>query len=206
MRFSTLIIVVVLAVLRGAVQALFENRQMTWHYKNSACFLVNASSGIVLYEPEQPRDSKVIISSRPDTDDDRNLLRFADATKRGGETAKTNNNKALKKAFNNKRNEARALERALSISSAEARKEKKEDEQIMKRAVSLSILDSKAEISEDETLKQVMELSHNEFNEDKEAEAMILEAIELSRKECQQHQKEEEDELIRALEQSVLDF
>jgi hypothetical protein len=199
-------------VLRGAVQALFEKREMIWHQygRGNASFLVNATSGIVLYEPEQPRDSKVIVSPMCD---DLSSKRFSDIiTGRGGLAQSTTissqdlNNKALKKAFDSRRNETRAIERAIAKSSHEAIKEKEEEERRFKKAVSLSILDSTVEMHEDETLQEAMTLSRHEFEKEKDAESAFLEAIELSRKECQEYKQKEEDDLLRALEQSVLDF
>jgi hypothetical protein len=170
---------------------------------------VDAASGIVLYDPEQPTDSKVIIKSDAVA---LSSKRFSEAIKgrlvRGQSTIanKDANNKALKKLFDRKRNEERAFERAISVSSEEVKKEKEEEDKIIKRAMSLSILDSKAELDEDDTLKQAMAMSQHEFERENEAEALFLEAIELSRTECHRHEIEEDDELLRALEQSVLDF
>lgn len=210
------------AVLRPAVQVLLEQRQMTWQVKGSgnACLLVNAASGIVLYEPDQPRDSKVIVtddcSSLPHLgsagrwSSAMGMLKGSAATAEGGAEGIQQSTKALKKEFNKRRNEERAVERAMSMSKEEAVREKEEEEKVMKRVVSLSILDSKRELEDQESYQRAVELSKQELDAEKNAEAAVLRAMELSRKEHELYGKDAkytDEELIRrAMEMSQREF
>mmetsp|Transcript_641 Transcript_641/g.1194 ORF Transcript_641/g.1194 Transcript_641/m.1194 type:complete len:274 (-) Transcript_641:63-884(-) len=199
-------------VLRGAVQALFEKREMKWRLqgKGRASFLVDASSGIVLYEPEQPRDSKVTVASSL-SGEELPIKLWSNVTKGQSNHGKPLDpetkaaSKLLKKSFSEKRNEEKALKRALSASAGEAEREKEEEESVLKKAISLSVLDSKAEIEEEETLRQAMALSAQEFKMVEDEEGALLKAIEMSR-EANRTYEHEDEELLRALEQSMLDF
>lgn len=184
---------------------------MTWQLKGNgnACFLVNAASGIVLYEPDQPRDSKVLV-----TDSSLRHVNTASATKglRVGSTAAASSHaggeaeairmstKALKKECNKKKNEARALERAMSMSRGEAAREKEEEEKVVKRVKSLSILDSKQELEEAECIQWAVELSKQEVDAENDAEAEFLRAMDLSRKEHELYKEQAvttEEELLQ---------
>ncbi|KAG7346538.1 Smr domain containing protein [Nitzschia inconspicua] len=190
-------------VIRPAVQALLEQRQMIWQVKGTgkACFLVDAASGIVLYEPDQPRDSKVILTDssslfpnhptsgrwssvsallRTPATDPNNI---ASSELEGEAEAIRQSTKALKKEFEKRKKEEHALERAMSMSRCEAIRKQEEEEKVMKRIVSMSILDNKQALEEEESFQRAVELSKQELDAEKEADAVIHHAIEMSRKE-----------------------
>ncbi|KAG7364847.1 Smr domain containing protein [Nitzschia inconspicua] len=237
-------------VIRPAVQALLEQRQMIWQVKGTgnACFLVDAASGIVLFEPDQPRDSKVILTDSSSLFPDHSMSgrwSSASAILRKPTTESSNSTssevegeaeairqstKALKKEFDKRRKEEHALERAMSMSRCEAIRKQEEEEKMMKRIVSMSILDNKQALEDEESLQRAVELSKQELDAVKEADAAFHQVIELSRREqelyrdqvwvtddtllhqamalSQQEYQRENDaraKLLRALEQSEKD-
>jgi hypothetical protein len=207
----------VAAVLRGAVEELLKKRQMTYKLlPGRASFMVNAASGIVLYEPEQPRDTKVVL-----TDDSESFLRanhkVAAASDRWigvmtksvsqstVEFANENvmeNGRALQKTFQDQRNEDRAMKKALSMSLMTEENENEEERELLRRAVSLSVLDNQEEMEEVKKMQELIRQSELEFQLDNDPEANLARALDLSRKEC----SEEDDDLLNALELSMLDF
>ena len=55
-------------VLRNSVEALLQKRQMQFiTNRGRGSFNVKANSGIVFYEPDAPRDTKVIVKNAPET-------------------------------------------------------------------------------------------------------------------------------------------
>jgi hypothetical protein len=119
---------------------------MNWHVKGSgnACFVVDAASGIILYEPAQPRDSKVVVTDSSNLHEQmRGRWSSATAMLRGAATTSPNTSssdvvegeaqairlstKALKKEYNKRKKETLALERALSMSRGEAAREQEEE-------------------------------------------------------------------------------
>jgi hypothetical protein len=211
--------VVSAAVLRGAVEALFEKRRMTYTLlPGRASFMVDASSGIVLYGPEQPRDTKVVVADG-ESFRSTNILSSSDrwigimkTSGKESDLARSvaqaseaeRNGKALQKSFQGQRNEVKAMEKALSMSLMDAEKEQEEEEGRLQSALSLSAIVNQEEMEEVEKLQQVIQQSELEFQltVKDDSERSLLLALELSRKEC----KEEDDELLRTLEKSMVDF
>jgi hypothetical protein len=201
---------------------------MTWHVKGksgNSCLLVNASSGIVLYEPDQPRDSKVLLTSDQTLQHPRHGGRWSSATTNCRGLAYTStiapelegeaeairlSTKELKRQYNKKNNEAQALQRALSLSRGEASKEKEEEEATIQRVVSLSMLDNKQEMEDEECYQRVIDLSRQEFNAEECAEAAFHRALEMSQQEherCQMKTVTTEDELMRqAMNLSMMEY
>lgn len=56
-------------VLRTAVLDLLEKREMDYRRETPGAFVVNASSGHVLFEPPPPEDTKVVVKSAEDIND-----------------------------------------------------------------------------------------------------------------------------------------
>jgi hypothetical protein len=205
---------------------------MTWQVTGNtgnACLLVDASSGIVFYEPDQPRDSKILVTTDPSLQPPRRgdvslLGRWSSATTilkgvssatasadevKGEAEAIRLSTKTFKKEYNKKKNESRALERVMSISQGEAAREKEEEEKAIQRVVSLSIFESKNEMEDEECLQRVIELSRQEFNAEDEVEADFNWALELSLKEesCQmQTVLKEEEHLQQVMDLSKQEF
>ncbi|KAL3933761.1 MAG: hypothetical protein SGARI_003636 [Bacillariaceae sp.] len=184
---------------------------MTWHAKGAgnACFLVNAASGIVLYEPETPQDSKVVIA---DASAKRQLgnagwaslpsgaaLQESVSGIEGEAIAIRESTKAFKKSFMRNKREALALEKAMSVSKMDAEQEQEEEEQSMKRALSLSILDSKQETEIEDKYRMALEESKLEADKQRSEEEDILQVIEISKNEHELDGMTEEQLFQRAM-------
>jgi hypothetical protein len=182
--------------------------------KGKGSFLVNAASGVVLYEPSQPRDSKVIVAPNSVVVP-RNVLHpirrsilerdLSENRKRG--------RKALKKDFHNRCKEEAAFDDAISKSLEEDSKVKAEAEQLLEQAVDLSIVEKQVEkqklkeeekklsaaieiskresivndLDEDEQIRQTLALSKTEFDHQRDPDAYLQLVVELSRKEREVH-------------------
>jgi hypothetical protein len=211
-------------VLRSAVQALFEKRQMVYtvnHGKGS--FNVKANSGFVLYEPLEPSDTKLLLKEAPDPFPF--LPKMSDLVARAStstvnpvpaEVAANDANlkesrKERKKEFKERKKEERIIKKALSMSLLESKKEEEEEEKKMVRAFSLSMIEIRAE---DRDLQKALELSQTEFesmrNDDDDSLSMIetraeegelQKALELSQTEFES-MRTDDDDLQRAIELS----
>ena len=201
--------------MRGAVEALLMKRKIVYHpMKGKGSFLVNAASGVVLYEPSQPRDSKVIVAPNSVVVP-RNVLHpirrsilerdLSENRKRG--------RKVLKKDFHNRCKEEAAFDDAISKSLEEDSKVKAEAEQLLEQAVNLSIVEKQVEkqklkeeekklsaaieiskresivndLDEDEQIRQTLALSKTEFDHQRDPDAYLQLVVELSRKEREVH-------------------
>ncbi len=204
--------------------------------KGKGSFLVNSASGIVLYEPLQPRDSKVIVASSSADTRGPDLIRRSRLGRQLSEN-RNGSRKALKKHFYNVRNEENAYEEAISKSLRENDRDKaeaKKDMELFEKAVSLSLLEKEKESDEEKDLAEVIEiskresivnamdederiqkslaLSQAEYDQRNDPDAYLQQVLELSRNErsgtfVRSHGEDEEDEgLLKALELSVLDF
>lgn len=167
-------------VLRGAVEALLVKRKIEYYpMKGKGSFLVNASSGFVLYEPAQPRDSKVIVapSSASNSAYDRSYggigvskknkhaIRPVTLTQKVSDSDTGDSRKALKNSFHKRCKEETAFEKALSESLEETKKAKEDDEndeELLERAFNLSLLDKQKEKEEEQKLHEAMEISRRE--------------------------------------------
>lgn len=194
------------AVLRGAVESLLEKRRMVYH-KGSGCFVVNACSGFALYKEDQPTDSKVVVT---DEVDQRNFgsgswsHRLIGSVPHKGRQSEQS--KELQKSYRNQKNEEKALTRAVSESLLYVKKEQKQDEDQLLQALTISVDENRATIEEEEKIRKAMEEAARQLERDHKEEAALLQILELTRKQCQEQQQEDEEELLRVLERSTLDF
>jgi hypothetical protein len=197
----------VIAVLRGAVEALLMKRKIVYYpMKGKGSFLVNAASGVVLYEPSQPTDSKVIVAPNSVLVPRKGQHSIRHSTlERNLSENREGSRKALKKDFHNRCKEEAAFDDAISNSLEENARVKAEDKQLLEQAVNLSIaekqklaeeekkLSAAIEISkresivnaldEDEQIRQTLALSKTEFDHQRDPDAYLQLVIELSRKE-----------------------
>jgi hypothetical protein len=199
-------------VLRSAVQALFEKRQMVYtvnHGKGS--FNVKANSGFVLYEPQEPRDTKILVKEAPDPfpalPKMSNLVARASTSTVNpvpAEVAANDANleesrKEQKKEFKQRKKEEKIIKKALSISLLESAKEDEEEEKKMERALSLSMIEIRAEEGgEEKKMERALSLSMIEIRAE---EGDLQKALELSQTEFES-MRTDDDDLQRALELS----
>jgi len=214
-------------ILRSAIENLLIKRRIEYYQmEGRGSFLVNALSGFVLYEPEQPKDSKVIVAPivpRCDFYDhevgavpSRTTIKSMSLTQQiiPAETVgkSMDNNKSLKKSFNQQQNEQNAYQKAISDSLAEIQQVEKEDEGLLERAFNLSILDKNKEMEEEQKLEQAMEDSrHEALTEQQQQESNsidneMMSAIEQSILDHQQYKESDEELMLKVLEQSVVEF
>ena len=187
--------------------------------KGNGSFLINALSGFVLYEPEQPRDTKVIISANannaknnhPSASYSSAVASMAAAIKPLSlkqQIDNTNNGVALKKAYNKQRKEEIAYQRAMSQSLADPTyRAEKQEEESLERAFNLSILEKRREIQEEQQIQQIIEDSRRESRIQAMAELDEIQKVaELSIREFEQAMAEEEDEIQKVAESSRKEF
>lgn len=151
--------------------------------------MVNASSGIVLYEPSQPRDSKVTVAP-PSTSgftDGPNHIRRSLLEQQLSEN-RGESRKALKKQFYTIRNEGAAFDEAISKSLKEEERIKKENEE------------------HKDLLEQALKLSLAEKQKEAEEEEKLFAAIELSKKECIVHAMDEDEQIRKLMAISKAEF
>jgi len=222
-------------ILRSAIEALLIKRKIEHHImKGKGSFLVNSASGIVLYEPSQSRDSKVIVAPTSNSTDVSGLdfIRRSTLERQLSEN-RDGSRKALKKEFYNIRNEEAAYDKAISKSLEEKEREKAEVKELLDKAVNSSLAEKRKEIDEENKLSEVIEISKresivNEMDEDEQIQKMLAlskaeydqqndpdvylqHVLELSRNErnkscVRNHGEDTEDELLKVLELSVVDF
>lgn len=240
-------------VLRGAIEALLLKRKIDYiPMKGGGSFLVNASSGYVLYDPVQPTDSKVIVAEPPASSSSNNDGPYRARTLMGANKRPESaggGRKELKKSFYKRVNEELAYDKVVSESLEQTKRKDREAEmekELLERAVGLSLLDkemgkedeekihkaieiSKREsiviaMDEDEQIRKLMALSKMEFECQIDPDACLKQAIELSRNESnafdeqmltilrdsatrykEENQREDED-ILKALELSVVEF
>lgn len=205
-------------VLRTCVEALLKKRQM--HYtinKGRGSFSVKANSGIVLYDPELPTDSKVIVKPAPESvpalpKPSRarfNPLSYDGEAPTPLEAAETDkaieeSRKDQQEAFREQKKEEKLLKRAVSMSLLQAKEEEDKEKDLLERALSMSRLECDAQRSaEDEELQRAMELSMTEVvQRDTDISDDVQRALKLSR----QVSSREDEELLQVLELSKLEF
>lgn len=227
------------AVLRSQVEAIFQRRQMkySWGDPGKGSFLVDARSGFTLYEPEQPRDTKVVI-----TDEERILngrksnnktmaMRVRETLPHQAPLRLTKDELPLPSevaasdAFiEESRTEAqrmrrdmlkeeKGLQKAMSLSLLEVKREEEEDQEMMNRAMSLSMMKTSQAAKEDEdyerSLQEAIDLSeiaaNQEIQEAAKEDEDLQKILELSKKEHVQN-NEIDGDLARILEHSKLHF
>jgi len=210
-------------VLRGAVEALLIKRKIEYYpMKGKGSFLVNAASGFVLYEPKEPRDSKVIVASNSISVpmNNHHSIRHSKLERENREGSR----KALKKMFHNRCKEEVAFDEAILKSLEEKDNYKAEDQRLLERAVDLSLLEKHQETQEEKNIIcAAIEISKREsivnaIDED----ACLQRAIDLSRMESKEvdieipsifedctfkaEQDQENEGFLKALELSVVEF
>mmetsp|Transcript_61550 Transcript_61550/g.150667 ORF Transcript_61550/g.150667 Transcript_61550/m.150667 type:complete len:341 (-) Transcript_61550:79-1101(-) len=204
-------------VIRGAVQALFEKRRMKYHLnKGGGSFNVDAMSGIILMKGDEPTDTKVIVSSLEDVQQQQQLERgtvagsrkYRKSETKGWYTTKQQQQMGddqimLQKAYRQQQNEHKALKRAVSNSALELEKEQKVEEERIEQALKQSILDSEVkQKQEDDQIEQVLKLSIHDNHDIIEEEKQLQEALEHSARELQQQAtkvEENDDEALQKL-------
>lgn len=200
-------------VLRSAVQALLEKREMIYTVnRGKGSFTVKANSGFVLYPPEAPKDTKVILRNAPEKvpalpkPSNRTILQGAlinndplPAEVAATDTAVEESRKDQQKVLKETKKEEKMLTHAVSMSLLHAKEEEKEDEIMMTRALSLSTMES---TRVDDVLQQALELSQQELQMEESDDSELQRALELSQKvSCP-----EDEELLLILEQSKREF
>lgn len=204
-------------VLRNSVEALLQKRQMQFiTNRGRGSFNVKANSGIVFYEPDAPRDTKVIVKNAPETipalpkppkisnlaqvaldyGDDAPTPCEVVATEKAIEESRKDQQEVLK----DQKKDEKLLKRAVSMSLLQAQKEDKEEQEIMQRALSLSLLDSQSNIDDD--LQRALELSQKEFEHFPDENEELQKALELSQK----ISSRDDDELLQMLELSKNEY
>eukprot|EP00537_Pseudo-nitzschia_pungens_P014529 CAMPEP_0172396738 /NCGR_PEP_ID=MMETSP1061-20121228/26743_1 /TAXON_ID=37318 /ORGANISM="Pseudo-nitzschia pungens, Strain cf. pungens" /LENGTH=267 /DNA_ID=CAMNT_0013128683 /DNA_START=194 /DNA_END=997 /DNA_ORIENTATION=+ len=204
-------------VLRGAIKALLQKREMEFRMtEGKGSFLVNAVSGIVLYDPPQPTDSKVVVAPNWSSRSANNVIRRI-ITEGINESKKE-----LKKNFHNRANEKAAMDKALAKSLEETRKRNEEEKHAneqLERALSVSRLDELKEREEEARMKEALENSKRELIEQSiDEEELIRRAMEESMLEEERmmilresisshsHNSQEDEELLEVFERSVIEF
>jgi len=211
-------------VLRGAVEALLKKRKIEYYpMKGKGGFLVNAASGFVLYEPSQPRDSKVIVAPNSASVSRRGQHPIRHSTfERELSENREGGKKALKKSFHNRCKEKAAFDEAISKSLGEEDRVKAENEQLLKQAFNLSLLEKQKEteeeqklceameiskresiinaMDEDEQIRKTLTISKTEFDLQSDPDGCLLRAFELSRKQS----NEVDNEMLTMFEDCAL--
>lgn len=197
--------------LRGAVEALLTKRKIEYYLmKGKGSFLVNAASGFELYEPSQPRDSKVIVAPNNSAsvlstrNAQRYPIRYFDTDR-----DLSASQKALKKQFHNRCKELAAVDEAISKSSLEENEriqEEEDEKQLLDRVVNLSILDKQKVTDEESNLCRAIELSKQEsIVREMDEEEQIRKSIALSNMEFDYQQRDPDSCLQQAIEMSRKD-
>jgi len=213
-------------VLRGAIENLLIKRSIKYHQmRGRGSFLVNALSGLVLYEPDQPKDSKVIVANPLHHydfyDEDIHLDNEIGRDRRQVRTkiptikpfsltqqlgpamdeisrAGTDNGNRNRYSYDNK-----SLKKAFG-------KQKKE-ESAYQRAISESLAENQqAEKADEELLKRAFNLSlldkSREMKREIEEQLNLKQVIDDSRREVLIQSEEEEYQLMRVKELSKSEF
>lgn len=219
-------------VLRAAVERLLQKRQMVYTInRGKGSFTVNANTGIVFYPPESPKDTKVVV--KPAINKPHGLLssrlpspsllssslssaspKLAASNPLPREVAANDANFAesfmeQERMVKESKREEVMLRKALSVSKLEAEKESQEYNVLLERTLSLSKLEydkAGGEDEDDDDLKAVLEQSQNEYQEKLSSEhgeeEELRRTLELSR----QSARDEDEALLEALEQSMVEF
>eukprot|EP00980_Cylindrotheca_fusiformis_P019933 scaffold7017_cov134-Cylindrotheca_fusiformis.AAC.28 len=205
-------------ILRTAVETLFQKRSMKYVLNpGKGSFTVDVKSGFKIFEPDQPQDTKVILSKEttrgrsflsshrdrvrtaPRMDEENNPLpaevaatdAFIEESKMEGQ-----------KMIGLQKKEEAMFHRAVSMSVLEIKEEKEAESELLQRAMALSIIENLPQPSDDEEdIQKALELSKQEFEQEQETDP-LQEALELSRQVvCQ-----EDEDLLKILEQSKVQY
>ena len=215
------------AVLRSTIENLFQRREMqyTWGDSGKGSFLVDARSGFTLYEPEQPQDTKVIVSPIDSNGNKTLATRLREnlpqrplsmLTKEElptpSEVAATEEERRsqAQNALQEKIREEKCFRKAMSLSLLDIQKEEEEEDAMLKKAMSLSVIETSFTAREDEDIKKAIELSRAVACQAKEEQSVkededLQRILELSKKEHEQNKEEEDASLQRAIELSKND-
>ena len=218
---------------------------MNYHLnKGGGSFTVDASSGIILTKADEPTDTKVVISSLEDVEQQQQLewgtiagsRKYGKSGTKGWFTTKHQQQMGedqlmLQKAYRQQQNEHKAFRRAVSESVLEKEKKEKVEEERIEQALKLSIIDSDMKQKEEEEhIEHVLKLSIHENRDIIEEEKQLQKALEHSARELQQQEikenenddddkalqqllelsrkeyEQEQNELLKILEKSAVDF
>ena len=163
-------------ILRNAVQALLEKRKMVYVLnRGKGSFTVNANSGQVLYPPEPPTDTKIILKQTSEplpamkTSITRPNYRPADyprpAEVAANEAIIQESRDSFLEEIRERKKEERLLKRAISLSILDAKREMEEEEKLLQQVMSISmaVCQDMDEGIEDDDLQQALALSRREY-------------------------------------------
>ncbi|CAJ1939311.1 unnamed protein product [Cylindrotheca closterium] len=216
-------------VLRTAVEGLLQKRQMEYvPQRGKGGFIVNAHSGIVFFEPEQPTDSKVVTSHQnpslsyasildkhrdrvraPPSDVQSEPLPFEVAAT---DSAIEESRIEAQRALGREEKEKHLLKKALSMSALEQEQEQEEETKLLKKALSLSMAEATPEPNEneEEELQEALLVSQQEEEEkrreqQREEDLLLQRALSMSVLEKRQELHDEDELLQKALSLSKLE-
>jgi hypothetical protein len=198
-------------VLRNAVQNLLDKRKMKYTCnRGKGSFNVQANSGYVLYAPEGPRDTKLLLQEAPES-----VPSLPKASNRRGRSEydplpaevaavdavfEESREEHLKVVKEMKKGE-RLMKKAVSLSIVDAEREEEDEDRLIQRALSLSVIEDQVSSSDDDDLRSALELSQREFVMEQEDDEELKRALELSQVEA----RREEEKLLRFLNESKLE-
>ena len=192
---------------------------MNYHLnKGGGSFTVDANSGIILTKGDEPTDTKVVISSLEDAEQQQQLewgmvagsRKYGKSGTKGWYTTKQQQQMGedqlmLQKAYRQQQNEHKAFRRAVSESSLEKEKKEREEQESIAQALKQSITDSEMKRKEEEEqIERVLKLSIHENRDIIDEEKQIQETLEHSARELQQQEikdNEDDDDDDEALQQ-----
>lgn len=212
------------AVLRSTIENLFQRREMqySWGDPGKGSLLVDARSGFTLYEPEQPQDTKVILSPIDSNSSKTLATRLREnlpqkppsmltkeelPTPSEVEATEKEKRNQAQKALKEKIREEKCFRKAMSLSLLDIQKEEEEEDAMLKKAMSLSVIETSCTAREDEDIERAIELSRAVACRAKEEQSVkededLQRILELSKKEHEQNKEEDEASLQRAIELS----
>jgi hypothetical protein len=186
-------------VLRNAVQALLEKRKMKYTCnRGKGSFNVQANSGHVLYAPEGPRDTKVLLQEAPES-----VPSLPKASNRRGRSEydplpaevaaadavlEESREQHLKVVKEMKKGEW-LMKKALSLSIIDAKREVEDEERLIQRALCLSVIKDQVSSSDDDDLRIALELSQTEFAMEQDDDEELKRSLELSQVEARRKKK-----------------
>jgi len=220
-------------VLRTAVEELFQKRQMQYLInRGKGGFTANANSGIVFFEPAQPIDSKVVITSigaggRASLSYASILSKHRDRVRgppgsmkseplpfevAASDAAMEESRIDADRTQADDRKEKHQLEKVLSMSALQQKKEEEEEAQLMQQAMSLSLIEGgpKENENEKEELQKAIMASQNDEEEkrreqEREEELMLQKVLSMSVLEKRNEKDEEEEMLQKASSRSKME-
>ena len=188
-------------VLRSEVQRLLERRQIEFSKHSTGSFLVNASTGITFYAPDQPTDTKVMVQERPDEDaTGRMVQEFMRNTKAGKVSM------ALPVPLN-AHAQASAADTTESTrqfpSLQEVQREQDDFAKAQHESLAAFKVQSTQDSQEQSAIQAAMAMSKEQIEKERqEEEAAVLKALEESKRLAELQLKEELELMKKVLEES----